>query len=370
MPSNLDGAGFYRCLLPARELARRGWDARMLGGEASTDGFHTNVAFDLGPLFRDRPDVVVLQMPLDSAVPGAVRRLKRAGVRVVVELDDDFTCLPRSHPAWEATSPVKHPARNRAHLFEAVRLADAVSVSTPALARSYGELNRNVSVIRNRLDWRMWVDVPQQSEAVRRRTRIGWLGVMNRRVDDLEVLRPWLRDWLLENPDVEFVAAGDPSVHDFLGVPDSQRVSTAQLPFSLVPRNQADLRLLRELPAIVACMDIGLVPLAPGRFNEGKSHLKGMEYAACGIPCVASASESYAGWWLSDGVGGVCASTEGEWRAALDVLVGDALLRRGLGRAARQKASEHSCQEHVTEWQDFFEGVCADRDRSGARTAA
>jgi hypothetical protein len=102
------------------------------------------------------------------------------------------------------------------------------------------------------------------------------------------------------NPDVEFVAAGDPAVHDYFGVPVGQRVSVAPTQFWWF-----------DLPDITATFDIGLVPLAKNRLNEGKSHLKGMEYNACGIPYVASPSESYR--WFTDG-NGLLANSPREWR--------------------------------------------------------
>src|SRR4051794_7352066 len=34
---------------------------------------------------------------------------------------------------------------------------------------------------------------------------------------DLDVIRPWFGKWLVRHPEVEFVAAGDPRIHDYLG---------------------------------------------------------------------------------------------------------------------------------------------------------
>jgi hypothetical protein len=38
---------------------------------------------------------------------------------------------------------------------------------------------------------------------------------------------------------------------------------------------------------------VGLVPLTRGPFNEAKSYLKGLEYAAAGIPFIATPTEEY-----------------------------------------------------------------------------
>ena len=74
---------------------------------------------------------------------------------------------------------------------------------------------------------------------------------------------------------------------------------------------------------MTATMDVGLIPLARDdaadrHFNDCKSDLKGMEYAACGIPCVASPSRPYQAW-VQPGVNGYLAETPEQWlRALLD----------------------------------------------------
>ena len=45
--------------------------------------------------------------------------------------------------------------------------------------------------------------------------------------------------------------------------------------------------------AQVAQLDTGIVPLQRSRFNEAKSNLKGLEYAALGVPFVASPTAEY-----------------------------------------------------------------------------
>jgi glycosyltransferase involved in cell wall biosynthesis len=45
---------------------------------------------------------------------------------------------------------------------------------------------------------------------------------------------------------------------------------------------------IEQYPAALAQLDLGIVPLAPNRFNMGKSNLKLLEMSALGVPAVAS----------------------------------------------------------------------------------
>jgi glycosyltransferase involved in cell wall biosynthesis len=166
--------------------------------------------------------------------------------------------------------------------------------------------------------------------------------------------------WLERNPDVEFVAVGgSPSqaVHDLLEVPPGQRVNVQETEFHR-----------GDLADITACFDIGLVPLARNSMNECKSHLKGLEYAACGIPCIATPTESYR-WWKEQCPDGVMlADRPAQWTTALDVLVHDDGVRRAMGRDARAAASRHTIQRHYGAWEAVYERVCG-VDSHAAREA-
>jgi glycosyltransferase involved in cell wall biosynthesis len=185
------------------------------------------------------------------------------------------------------------------------------------------------------------------------------MGAFDFRLGDLHVLRGVVGPWLGSHPDIDFVVAGpNPErTHDLLGIPEGQRISVPGVDFSS-----------GRLPEITAVMDIGLVPLEAGHFNEGKSHLKGMEYAACGIPCIATPTESYR-YWLDEGVNGLFASKPQDWRRGLETLVGDDAFRRECGRRARQKARAHTIQEHWTKWasvyMDLGAGNFADDEEEG-----
>jgi len=355
MPANVDGNGYYRCLYPGKQLSRLGHEVGWVPHQVVNHGQTISLRYEhiqQGQVFSI--DKVLYQMDFDVLFMGyrsdpgiaqMVTRLRKQGKRVVVDCDDDWLNVPSYNPGSRAP---------QAQVDEQCRLLEAascVTVATPALAKCYGHLNDNIVVIRNALDWDMWADVERiHTEKV----RIGWTGELYWRKGDLEVLRGVLGPWLSYNQDVEFVAAGDPQVHDYLGIPESQRVSVAPTQFWWF-----------DLPDITATFDIGLVPLAKNLLNEGKSHLKGMEFNACGIPYIASPSESYK-WFTSEN--GILAYAPQNWRDALDLLTQDSVTRKSMGNRALEVAREHSMEERSDEWES---AICvSDRDPARESIAA
>jgi glycosyltransferase involved in cell wall biosynthesis len=358
--SDFDGPAFYRVLFPFRELIKRGHEVampKMKVGKANKGATRLINFVDV-----DKPDpdadIYVFQLPRQMEHLGLVQGLQRKDRICVGEADDYDFGLPMWHPAFVALSPVNNKNYNRDWTKRIFEQCDALQVSTPFLADEYSKtINAVVRCIPNYLDWGMWEGVEPCYEVERRKTRIGWMGAAYLRKGDLEELS-FIGDWLREHPDVEFVAAGSPEIHDLLNVPKAQRVSTTTVTF-----REGD------LADITAVMDIGLVPLQRHPFNEAKSALKGMEYAACGIPCIASPSGPYREW-VDDEVGRLAGTSE-EWVRALDELVGDSDLRRTMGRAAREKAKRFTIQEHIGEWEDFYDSLLGTHtDRTRARLLA
>lgn len=343
LPNDLDGPGFYRLLFPMRELRRKGWDC-VVPPHKVTDLREHQVEYVTSMTYWDLRGV---EADLWIVQRGHARGLLGSNKTVIVENDDNSLHLPSWHRSVQPKFRAGSVKANR-EMHDGFRHADAMTVSTPQLAEDYAEYNDRIFVLRNYLDWEMWEHVEQQSEVERDRVRLGWMGAYDFRTGDLRQLVGVLGPWLEQHPQVDFVVAGPNAnkTHDLLGTPEKQRISVDGVNWSS-----------GRLPEITATFDIGLVPLEPCRFNEGKSHLKGMEYAACGIPCIAYPTESYR-YWIDEGVTGLFAAKPNQWRAALEAFVGDDAFRRDCGRAARAKAAEHTIDKHVSEWEAVYLAVC------------
>ena len=344
-PANFDGGGCYRMVYPGVQLkARGGHDVGVCPYTivSATDTqtvmeFHLNTSVET--------ELAVMQQPGHAEYMTLMKALQAKGTKVIVDVDDDYTHVP----SYNAASKHKEHLPN---LLWCIRHADAVTVTTPALRDVISKVTAApIYVLRNFLDWKIWRDVPPVYEARDwDRLRIGYLGNMTYHGGDIEAMNPWLGKWIKDHPDVDFVAAGDPDMHDVLGVPHDQRLTVKRFVFRL-----------QKIAHYVATMDIGLVPLVRNQFNEAKSHLKGMEYAGVGIPCLATPTESYRDWWLTERdeskASGLLCSRPKEWIRALDRLYEDEDFRRQLGQNARQQASEHTYQDHWRLWENVYHEV-------------
>jgi predicted O-methyltransferase YrrM len=344
-------------LLPGRELADRYEDYNCYAPESERDKTGAFV-YQLGDEFP-QADIYVLQQRPERFWLSMIPHLQARGRVVVAETDDFYGGLPHNHPFWSGVqeqfglaSRAEVQRRIIDPVHEIYRLCDAMTVSTPFLARAYEHLNPNIHVLPNCLDKEMWQELPKRDWD---RVRIGWMGEARMRPDDMQVLKGLIGPFLRRHPEVDFVAAGDPHVHDILDVPHGQRVTYGRVLFP-------------DIASITATMDVGLVPLASSDFNEAKSCLKGMEYAAAGIPCVASPSESYR-QWVEPGVNGFLARRPKDWLRHLEALVTDDALRKRMGNAARKKVEQHWIQDNAHQWHDVYEQLGGNRFQRAARTA-
>lgn len=363
-PSDLEGVGSYRVLYPYGCLEAFGGHEAYIEVDERAGG--------KAPLIFPAPeggipdsfaaDVYVFQRRLERWFPGGsemfpsrtqfgvpeiIRWLQQNGKTVVVEVDDWMHGLPIGAPAVEAFR--KRPWLSVDVLAESIQLADIVTVSTPALAEAY--THRNVHVLGNFLNWDTWKDIEPVHERDRGRVRVGWMGSLAWRGRDLSVLQGLIGPWLEKHPDVEFVAVGGDEPHDYLGIPVRQRRT---LPYRVFPGHA---EMTQEI-------DIGLAPLEFTRFNECKSALKGLEYAACGIPVIATPTGPYREW-VEPGVNGLLAKRAKDWLRCLDEMLADDAWR-AMGAAARLKAEQHTIQGNWQRWEAMYAGSGIDVDAGPA----
>jgi len=100
-----------------------------------------------------------------------------------------------------------------------------------------------------------------------------------------------------------------------------------------------------EVETIAAC-DVGVMPLLDSPWERGKCGYKLIQYMACGLPVVASNVGVNPQIVQSD-VNGFIASSDDEWVAALQRLLGDHALRVRLGLAGRQRVERDYCVQQT-----------------------
>ncbi|WP_395142851.1 glycosyltransferase [Armatimonas sp.] len=210
--------------------------------------------------------------------------------------------------------------------------ADGVLVSTNALAEFAGEAGASgVAVIRNTRLWRQSLSLhsfPEKLWAkhcpVQEGTHFTILypaGTATHDTDLAEVA-PALKIILEHFPQVRLVLIGPVTVPEIL------------LPFASVIARVPLLKMDQYLAA-VSCADVVIAPLAPNRFNQGKSELKWLEAGSWAKPTLASKWGGFSEA-IREGENGLLADTTEEWVAKLTRLIEDEVLRNSLGTAARQ----------------------------------
>lgn len=284
----------------------------------------------------DRVDVVVIQRPMTERLLQAVDGFRSDGVAVVVELDDDITSLSARHVLWPSIQPSTSPQSNWRIQQECCRRADLITVSTSALARRYAGHGR-VVVVPNH--------VPASYLTVDRLEHdgvwVGWTGAVATHPDDLQVTRGGVAK-AVEASGAEFVMLGAPAgVQAALGLRE-EPWSVGFLPLPWYPVGMAQ-------------FDVGVVPLELSAFNESKSYLKGLEFAALGVPFVASPTGPYRDLARH---AGVLASKPREWEREVRRLVQSPGLREERAAAGRVWAAGETVEGNAYRWWEAWQAAC------------
>jgi Flp pilus assembly protein TadD len=303
--------------VPAEGLARLGWRVKVDTVVADAD-------------LRDCETFVFARPQLNRALMEGMARVKRAGKRLIVDLDDDFHQLPDDHPGYDHVGP-GNTERLRA-LEDALALADVLVTATPALAERCRRFAKRVEVIPN--GWSR-ANTLWEKPAPRRATfNVGWAGTPTHRADlaliKFDVLR-FMRDF----PRAQLVIGGDPGVWEmFAQLPEERRLFLPLVPFD-------------DYPYLLAHFDVLLAPLRDNAFNQAKSDIKLVEAGVRRIPWVASPRAAYCEW----GAGGLLAEKPGEWYTALSRLASDVLLCTDLGNMGRARAETREAALIAQRWQ-------------------
>ena len=336
-PADRQGSGHYRLIFPAEALARQGADVEVtdagpvVAWDRAWDGEHPPLdARALGLAEKPDADVIVIQRPGRACWTELIPHLQAAGVRVVVDVDDDFDSIPARNRARNHYDPRINPRHNREWIRRACDLADHVTVSTPHLAGVYGQHGR-VTVLPNLVP-ESYLAIEGEQRLV---TSIGWSGSVDTHPGDLETVGTAVRDVLAEHPDwrVHVIGTGK-------GVPERLRVPKVSalgkwLPFELYPH-------------ALARLTVGMVPLAGHRFNRGKSCLKLMEMSSVGVPTVATPTpdnQRLHGFGI-----GVLADSPRAWRDQLDRLIVDDDYRIEVAATSRNAMTAHTYEQWADLW--------------------
>lgn len=338
-PADMGGCGYYRCIWPARAAIAQGAAIDLVMPDEPAERQLQAMWLEVGDertlrdVMHPGADVVVLQRPLDDFLALAIPILQAKGVRVVVEIDDDFEAISPRNVSWRSVDPARNPRRNRQWLARACAAADLVVCSTPALAARYGAHGR-VRVVRNRVpEHYLHIEREPHDDVV-----VGWSGSVDTHPDDLQVCGGGVAKAIRATGATFAVIGTGRGVQRRLGLPHAP-VASGWQPIEAYPRALAQL-------------DVGIVPLELTPFNEAKSCLKMMEMAAVGVVPIGSPTAENL-WLCQQGVGWVAQGPR-VWEGLVKGLVTDRELRVAEAELARERMAALTIERNAHEWAEAW----------------
>jgi glycosyltransferase involved in cell wall biosynthesis len=281
-------------------------------------------------------DVVHISRFIGEQVQDVTRSLRRAGAGVVWDHDDAI------HIAPHLKRGTLKAQRITAQIQRMVRLADVVTTTSPVLADAYRELGaESVRVIDNYLG-SSFTDLqrPAHDGIV-----IGWAAWIDHQADwEALELRPVFERLLQAHPDLRVETIG----HVNLGLRSERYTRIPTVAFEALGTQLTDL-------------DIGIAPIADNAFNRARSNIKVKEYAAAGVPWLASPVGPYAG--MGEQQGGRLVADDA-WAQEIGQLIEKRRLRRKLAKRARRWAREQTLERNLEKWEDVLAEAV---ERAGSR---
>jgi glycosyltransferase involved in cell wall biosynthesis len=314
---------FYRAYLPMLAMQERGHELVEVLQERGT------------PLpveqLRGCELVHIHRLLLTEDDDDCVARLRAAGVAVGFDDDDDTAAAPPEVERYVAPGSLARATRDFERVLARAGQVDLVTTPSDAIADRFEAAGAaHVEVIDNYLPGAFHRVRPRGHEGF----VIGWHAAAEHALDvEALGLRPVLRELLDRHPQLHVVTIG---IDLALGHPRCRREDH-------VP--------IGELTQRLADFDLGIAPLADTPFNRGRSNVKAREYAAAGVPWLASPVGSYA--HLGAEEGGVLVA-DGDWFDALDRLVGARRERARQAKRAKQWAQRETIGAMAAVWEDAF----------------
>lgn len=286
-------------------------------------------------------DIVVLKLIMHKRVADFMDGAKEIGQKIVVDIDDHFHGLSKSNKAYQVTDPTNNSEQNREHYFRIIDNCDSIITSTPFLRDFHAGRNKSVYMVRNGIDIGRW---SRRKDSRPKNPTVGWVGATPWRSNDLESIAPFFGSVLKKNR-MKFHHSGHtnnaPFAHEQLGL--DPKICSVE-----------GMRPILGYPKMFEKIDIGIVPLNDVPFNHAKSYIKGLEYAAAGVPFVASATPEYS-ILAKGGVGRVAESSE-DWERHISELA-DPKVRAADAARNLENLPNFSMQKTGSNWNDTFSSI-------------
>jgi glycosyltransferase involved in cell wall biosynthesis len=306
---------------------------------------HDEGAIDLDLTFQfvvrrrqiERADVLVMTHTIDPAHAGILDVAQALGKPVLYDIDENLLEPPDAAGLEFHREPARLAAIRRC-----LQQAALVRTYAPALQRYLAPLTAKVVRVDGPVDWQLVpAAVPHRDPA---RIRIVYA---TSRVKDAigAVLAAPLARVLAGHADVDVTIWG-PRLPGLLNHPRVRHLHHIR------DYDQYFEQFARE------GFDIGLAPMPDDLFHQCKTATKFREYAACRIAGVYADTEVYRDCVTSDVTGLLVAPADDSWVSAIEHLIRDVSLRRGIQDRAEAYARERYGAEVISRhWLEQIEEV-------------
>jgi glycosyltransferase involved in cell wall biosynthesis len=325
-------SGWWRMVMPSRMMEKEGWQFDC-----------TAAPVDFDHLLEY--DTIFVQRIHDWESFYMLEKLKKAGKRIVYDIDDDLFNITPDNPAYHSiTRDDQLAAAN------CMKLADAITVTTAELSRRLRSVVEGIvepTVIPNAWDvsdrWSEQIGSPDNIK------RILWSGGASHGKDWEECFEA-VSEVMQERDDVRLVILG------YLPPCIEKSVNLAQFVNRIEFCGFREPDTYYEMAHHVRA-EVGLAPIQSTSFNAAKSSIKFLEYSLMGIPTIASDWLPYNAD-IEDHVNGLLVKSKDQWKSCIEYLLDNPEEREKMVHAARHFCAEYFDLEDAVD--DWLEVLCGD----------
>jgi glycosyltransferase involved in cell wall biosynthesis len=331
IPAGQSASGYYRAMIPS--------DVMNEGGKVIS---HWTASVDLSKVLRY--DVLWIQLLTSPIINMIAKKAQESGIKIIYDIDDRLDSIPKEN---QAIAVYGDPAK-QAEINEMIQLADLVTVSTEPLGRSMIERGaKAVRVVQNQLTANV---LPRRHPPNPKFVRILWAGSPTHK-RDLAIVAPAIRNILKRHAGgVRFTCFGErlPEVladcYDWIDLKDP-----------------VDFEFYHDSIATVAA-DFCIAPLEVNTFNESKSAIKALEYAAAGYPMLLSPVGEYP-VVVAEGLPAELVQDD-QWEEAIERMIALPSTKRvDMGAACMEWVRENRCvgKTRGSQWADVIVDIVKDK---------
>lgn len=282
-------------------------------------------------------DIIIMQRWMHESIPDRVKEVRKKGQVILNDIDDWYWGLSQQNSAFADSHPKTNPKENINHYRKTLARSDGIITSTPYLAERLSSFipRDKIHILENHIEIDKFT-LREHTES--EHPTIGWVGSTAHRSGDVGILKT---AYAQNDAKFRYHHSGHvgwfPHFYDEVGMGKDDVTILLPVP----PQNLGEQYVF----------DIGVVPLTSIPFNDAKSWIKGLEYAAAGIPFVASPSSEYVRLKKEYGVGRL-AKNVSAWTKHFDELA-DPKIRQEESEAALEAIQPLDVIHGAKKWDEI-----------------